>query len=63
MRHRVQALRCGSIKQKEDTMRQRIRSMLLALALALSLGAVPVLADQTPQPEPSAADPAETEQT
>lgn len=44
-------------------MRQRIRSMLLALALALSLGAVPVLADQTPQPEPSAADPAETEQT
>ena len=63
MRHRAQALRCGSIKQKEDTMRQRIRSMLLALALALSLGAVPVLADQTPQPEPSAADPAETEQT
>lgn len=63
MRHRVQALCCGSIKQKEDTMRQRIRSMLLALALALSLGAVPVLADQTPQPEPSAADPAETEQT
>lgn len=44
-------------------MRQRIRSMLLALALVLSLGAVPVLADQTPQPEPSAADPAETEQT
>ena len=43
-------------------MRQRIRSMLLALALALSLGAVPVLADQTPQPESSAADPAETEQ-
>ena len=63
MRHRVQALCCGSIKQKEDIMRQRIRSMLLALALALSLGAVPVLADQTPQPEPSAADPAETEQT
>lgn len=63
MRHRAQALRCGSIKQKEDTMRQRIRSMLLALALALSLGAAPVLADQTPQPEPSAADPAETEQT
>ena len=50
MRHRVQALCCGSIKQKEDIMRQRIRSMLLALALALSLGAVPVLADQTPQP-------------
>lgn len=44
-------------------MRQRIRSMLLALALTLSLGAVPVLADQTPQPESSAADPAETEQT
>lgn len=63
MRHRVQALRYGSIKQKEDIMRQRIRSMLLALALALSLGAVPVLADQTPQPESSAADPAETEQT
>ena len=63
MRHRVQALCCGSIKQKEDIMSQRIRSMLLALALALSLGAVPVLADQTPQPEPSAADPAETEQT
>ena len=62
MRHRVQALCCGSIKQKEDIMRQRIRSMLLALALALSLGAVPVLADQTPQPESSAADPAETEQ-
>lgn len=62
MRHRVQALCCGSIKQKEDIMRQRIRSMLLALALAVSLGAVPVLADQTPQPESSAADPAETEQ-
>ena len=62
MRHRVQALCCGSIKQKEDIMRQRIRSMLLALALALSLGAVPVLADQTPQPESSAADPTETEQ-
>lgn len=44
-------------------MRQRIRSMLLALALAVSLGAVPVLADQSPQPEQSAADQAETEQT
>ena len=44
-------------------MRQRIRAMLLALALVLSLGAVPVLADQTPQPEQSAAEPAEAEQS
>ena len=44
-------------------MRQRIRAMLLALGLALSLGAVPVLADQTPQPEQAVQEPAEAEQS